>query len=459
MARFATSDDRAVGKIQGGEEGRGPVPLVIMRHRPRSATFQRETRLCPVERLDLRLLIGAQDQGVLGRIQIQPHDVEQLLFEPRVFAQLEGVNQVRLQTVSFPDPLDQGLIGLQLLGQGTGCPVGGLARLSCRVLRRISATRSLRSFGGRPPRGASCSIPGMPDSANRRRHRPTVGRVVPRRSAISWFSTPSAARRTTRAWTRCQGLRRDRAEARPQPRGRSHTNTAPSVPTLSRSSTGIGSKRKAASSRCEGWGSTAPGARRRAAGGRRGSLPRTGPRAGPPSPRGTSAALPGGGRGGSPGSGRRGSAVGRRSSFRPAPGEPARRAGSFPGRSGGRGPRRPPGGRRSAPLPPAPPAALPESPRPRRRSASRRSGSPCRPGRSPGPSGRRRPSGGARRSRFRSPSPARSPLRRGRRRSGRGSPGSGGPGPGRWARMARPGAGGRRGGGGGRYGHGGGCRP
>jgi len=37
-----------------------------------------------VERMDLALLVAAQNRGSLGRIEVQPHDIQQLVFEARV---------------------------------------------------------------------------------------------------------------------------------------------------------------------------------------------------------------------------------------------------------------------------------------------------------------------------------------------------------------------------------------
>ena len=56
----------------------------------------------------------------------------------------------------------------------------------------------LGGFGGFPDRGSSVS-PARPCSANRDRHRITVGSLHPTRSAISSPGTPSAASSTIRA--------------------------------------------------------------------------------------------------------------------------------------------------------------------------------------------------------------------------------------------------------------------
>ena len=68
-----------------------------MRHGLPAALLQRQTGLCPIERLDLAFLIAAQHQGMLGRIQVQTHHAFEFLGKPWILADLEGLYQVRLQ--------------------------------------------------------------------------------------------------------------------------------------------------------------------------------------------------------------------------------------------------------------------------------------------------------------------------------------------------------------------------
>jgi hypothetical protein len=52
----------------------------------------------------LALPVHAQDNRVIGRIQIQPHDASHLFYELRVFGKLEILHSMRLQPKSTPDP-------------------------------------------------------------------------------------------------------------------------------------------------------------------------------------------------------------------------------------------------------------------------------------------------------------------------------------------------------------------
>jgi hypothetical protein len=57
----------------------------------------RQVRCGAIERLDLPLLIHAQHDRALGRVEVQPDDVVDLVDEQRVLGQLERLLAVRLQ--------------------------------------------------------------------------------------------------------------------------------------------------------------------------------------------------------------------------------------------------------------------------------------------------------------------------------------------------------------------------
>ena len=123
MARHAVADDLAVEHAERREQRRRAVALVVVGLRPAAARLHRQARLRAVQRLDLALLVDAQHQGLVRRIQIQPHDVGQLLDELRVAAQLEGLDPMRLEVVTRPDALDRGLAEPLGPGQRARAPV------------------------------------------------------------------------------------------------------------------------------------------------------------------------------------------------------------------------------------------------------------------------------------------------------------------------------------------------
>ena len=92
----ASSDHLAGGNIEGGEERRRAMPLIVV-SAPFSLTWpHRQERLCPIERLDLALFIDAQHQSALGRVEIKPDNVPHLLDEKRVSGKLERLAAMRL---------------------------------------------------------------------------------------------------------------------------------------------------------------------------------------------------------------------------------------------------------------------------------------------------------------------------------------------------------------------------
>ena len=99
VALHVAADDRAVENIQRGEQRRRAVALVVVGHRAGAALLQRQAGLGAVERLDLALLVDRQDDGMGGRIDIEPDDVAQLVDEFRIVGQLELPHPVRLETM------------------------------------------------------------------------------------------------------------------------------------------------------------------------------------------------------------------------------------------------------------------------------------------------------------------------------------------------------------------------
>ena len=82
------------------------MALVVVGHRAGSAFLHRQAGLGAVERLDLRLFVDREDDGMGGRIDIKPDNIAQLVDELRVVGELELVDPVRLETMRSPDALD-----------------------------------------------------------------------------------------------------------------------------------------------------------------------------------------------------------------------------------------------------------------------------------------------------------------------------------------------------------------
>ena len=103
MALLAQAKDLAVGRIQRGKQCGRAVAFVVVRHGGAASALQRQAGLSTVESLNLALLVGAQHQGVLWRIEVQADDVFQLLRELGMVADLESFDAMRFQSVGAPD--------------------------------------------------------------------------------------------------------------------------------------------------------------------------------------------------------------------------------------------------------------------------------------------------------------------------------------------------------------------
>lgn len=87
----------------------------------------RPDRLGPVQ--GLALLIDADHDRVLGRVQVQPDDIGELGFQLRVGGELETLPPPRLQLPLLPGPDDAGRGDAQLAGQQTRRPAGHAQRV------------------------------------------------------------------------------------------------------------------------------------------------------------------------------------------------------------------------------------------------------------------------------------------------------------------------------------------
>src|SRR4051812_26196420 len=69
----------AIGDVEGGEQGRGAVPHVVVRPAADGAPVrQSQIALNAFERLDMWLLIDGDDQRALGRVEVEPNDLGRL---------------------------------------------------------------------------------------------------------------------------------------------------------------------------------------------------------------------------------------------------------------------------------------------------------------------------------------------------------------------------------------------
>ncbi len=129
VAGHAVANHLAIQHAERGEQGRGPVALVVVGHRPATPLLHRQTGLGPVQSLDLALLVDAQHQGPVGRVEIETDHIPELLQKVLVSAQLEGLDQMRPEVVLFPDALNCHAADPLGPGHAPHRPMGGVGRL------------------------------------------------------------------------------------------------------------------------------------------------------------------------------------------------------------------------------------------------------------------------------------------------------------------------------------------
>ncbi len=123
MPPMALPDHLPGFHIQGGKEGRRPVATVVMGAPFNLPGSHRENGLCAIQRLNLGLLIDAQDQRTLRRIEVQAHNVPDLLNKERIRGELEGLATVGLQGEGAPNATDRTLAQPGGRRHRTGAPV------------------------------------------------------------------------------------------------------------------------------------------------------------------------------------------------------------------------------------------------------------------------------------------------------------------------------------------------
>ena len=138
VSRQALADDLAGEHVQRCEQGGGAVTLVVVGHRrPRGPGPSAVRPGCGRGPGSEDFSSMHNTTALVGRVQVQADDVDQLLGEPRVVADLERVDPVRLQPELGPDPLHRGRADPDPGGHRPARPVG---------------VHPSASLGGQPPR-------------------------------------------------------------------------------------------------------------------------------------------------------------------------------------------------------------------------------------------------------------------------------------------------------------------
>jgi len=135
MTRHAVADDEARLHVERGEERSGAMTLVVMGHGGGAALLERQSGLGPIEGLDLRLLIDAEHDRPVRRIEVEPDDLGDLLLEHRVVRDLEALCQMGLQACVRPYPAHDRGRNAHRVSHRRAAPVRGIGRRFLNGLR------------------------------------------------------------------------------------------------------------------------------------------------------------------------------------------------------------------------------------------------------------------------------------------------------------------------------------
>lgn len=94
-----------------------------MGHRLSATLLERQTWLSAVQGLNLRLLVAAQDQRMLGRYEVEADDAFELLGEARIGGEFERAHPVEFEAVSAPDTGHGRCVCFQVRSKCAGAPM------------------------------------------------------------------------------------------------------------------------------------------------------------------------------------------------------------------------------------------------------------------------------------------------------------------------------------------------
>src|SRR5258708_21092280 len=100
----AHADHFAIENAHGREQRGGSVALVVVSHGSATPLLQRQTRLRAVQRLDLALLVGTEDDGVFLRVEVKSYAGVPVPRVPGIGTRLARPWQVWLPTNPMPHP-------------------------------------------------------------------------------------------------------------------------------------------------------------------------------------------------------------------------------------------------------------------------------------------------------------------------------------------------------------------
>src|SRR5438093_13575042 len=135
MTRKAVADERALEDVECRQQRGGSVAHVVVSLARWNSGTERQHRLGAIQCLDLTLLVDAQHQRLVGRVEIETDDVADFGSKLGVAAQLETLDSMRLEAMRLPDAMHDRRTHAVGLRHRAHAPVRGTAWL--RVQRGI----------------------------------------------------------------------------------------------------------------------------------------------------------------------------------------------------------------------------------------------------------------------------------------------------------------------------------
>src|SRR5260221_7314158 len=123
VTRQPLADDLASLDIECRKQRRRAIAFVVVRHRLSSALLHRQARLRATERLNLAFLVDAEHNRLVGRVEVEPDDVDHFFSEFWIVGELERARQMWLEAMLLPDALHGCVADTDLLGQHPRAPV------------------------------------------------------------------------------------------------------------------------------------------------------------------------------------------------------------------------------------------------------------------------------------------------------------------------------------------------
>ena len=136
MPAMHLAEHLAAGYVESGEQAGGAVANVVVAAAFDLSRAHGQQRSGAIQRLNLAFFVHAQDQGAVGRVEVEADDVADFVDKQRIAAEFEGSAALRLQRKGAPDAADARLAEPAGLGEGARGPMGRSLRLGFQGTRQ-----------------------------------------------------------------------------------------------------------------------------------------------------------------------------------------------------------------------------------------------------------------------------------------------------------------------------------